>query len=114
MSNVVCNFNLDNLFNTIPEALEVVMTNVEGYIDDSERTPYFTGATQKSKKHEVKSNIAKLSYNTDYASDIYTDVGRRFSKKHNSNAQARWIESPIIFEEAASDLAEEMKKRGGS
>jgi hypothetical protein len=106
------NFNLTELHNYIPTALEEVMKNAESYYDASERTPYWTGATQDSKRHEVQSKIAKLSYNTDYASDIYQDIHRNFSKTHNANAQARWIEDPSIFDQLAKDLADEMKKGG--
>ena len=109
---LVGNFNLDSLYKAIPEAMEVTLSNIEDYIDASERTPYFTGATQESKRHEVDGNIGELSYNTDYASEIYTDVGRRFSTKRNRKAQARWIEDTSIFEQALEDFAEEMKKRG--
>ena len=55
-------FNLNELYDYIPQALEAVMQNAEDYIDASERTPYWTGATQESKEHEVRSKIAKLSY----------------------------------------------------
>lgn len=105
-------FNLNALYDYIPVALEEVMKNAESYYEASERTPYWTGATEESKKHEVKSKIAKLSYNTDYASDIYQDTHRNFSKKYHAHAQARWIESPSIFEQLAEDLADEMKKGG--
>lgn len=109
---VIENFNLNELYNYIPKALDEVMKNAESYLDTSERTPYWTGATQESKKHEVISKIAKLSYNTNYASEIYQDVHRNFSKRHNAHAQAKWIESPSIFEQLAEDLADEMKKGG--
>ena len=109
---VTGNFNLNELYDYIPKALDEVMKNAESYLDASERTPYWTGATQESKEHEVRSKIAKLSYNTDYASEIYQDVHRNFSKRHNAHAQAKWIESPSIFEQLAEDLADEMKKGG--
>lgn len=105
-------FNLDELYAAIPEALDAVMKNVEGNLDAMEVTPYWTGDTQESKKYEIKSKIAKLSYNTNYSEKIYTDISRKFSKWHNKNAQARWIEQPAIFEQALEDLADEMKKRG--
>ena len=106
------NINFDKIKEQYEAILNDTASDMVAEIEGDQVVPYDTGATQKSSKIQVKDNIAEISYNTDYSADIYSNTGRRFKKRHNRNARAKWIENPIYFKNAANNLAEYFKKRG--
>lgn len=106
------NINFDKIKEQYEAILNDTASDMIAEIEGDQVVPYDTGATQKSSKIQVKNNVAELSYNTEYSSKIYPDVGRRFKRIHNKNARARWIENPIYFENAANNLAKNFKKYG--
>jgi hypothetical protein len=106
----ISNFKSEKIGEAIQTVLDQVKDEVLVLYDNQQKTPYDTGATQNSKRAEKTEKGFKVSYNTDYASDIYFANGRNFKKTHNINAQAHWMEDDEVYSQIIVSIAEKLKR----